>query len=121
MLNIKELFTKMLTVESVTPTFTTDVTSPTGSVYEANAKIVGRVCHLSLGVKNTSATSAGGNVYHGRISEEVRPAQLANGVGYYASSCGVVQILSDGEIVVRIIGSSLAANSTIYCSLCYPI
>lgn len=107
------------TVQTVTPTFTTDVTSPVGTVVSATAKIIGKTCLLTIAVQNTSAVAAGSNVFHGRISSEVRPAQLSNGVGYYGSSIGTLQLGYDGDLTIRIGAAQLAANSTIYVSACY--
>ena len=110
------------TVETITPSFTTDVSNPsaTGTMVSAEAKIYGNVCHLLLVVKNASAISAGGNIYRGRISANVRPIHLANGSGYIGSSVATIQISADGELTVRMSGS-VSANTNVYCSACYII
>ena len=91
----------------------------TGTLVEAQLVISGRICHLCIGVKNSAAVAVGGNIFAGTIDTRYAPKQLSNGVGYYTSTCGIIQILDTGAINVRCTGAQLAANSTIYCSLTY--
>lgn len=75
---------------------------------------------LRITVKKTSATAVGSNIFTGYISDPNDvPLMYANGVGYYTSTCAVLQLEATGKITVRCTGAQLAANSEVWCTVVY--
>lgn len=75
---------------------------------------------LRITVKKTSATAVGSNIFTGSISNPNDfPLMYANGVGYYTSTCAVVQLEATGKITIRCTGAQLAANAEVWCTVVY--
>lgn len=98
------------------------VTSTTGSLEQFLLRRTRNFVHLQLAVKNSAAVAPPSNIYAGTIqTTALRPKYFSTGVGFYGSTCGVVQIQPGGAITVRATGAQLAANSSIYLSAIYLI
>lgn len=105
-----------------TTTATPSMTSSTGSLETASIARCGKMRSLNIGVKKSTSTAAGSNVYVGQIVDaDDRPATLVNAAGYFGSSGALLQIAASGAVTVRIIGANLAANSTVYCGCSYLV
>lgn len=75
---------------------------------------------LRITVKKTSATAIGSNIFTGYISgANDFPLMYATGVGYYGSTCGILQLEANGKITVRCTGAQLSANAEIWCTVVY--
>jgi hypothetical protein len=110
----------------LTPTQTTtgtpSMTTSTGSLVSASIARCGKIRSLNIAVNKSTQTAAGSNVYQGQLTNaDDRPATLVNAAGYFGSSAAILQIAASGSVVVRIIGASLAANSTVYCGCSYLV
>lgn len=120
MLDLKALLTKVLknmTPETITPSIT-NITI--GSIVEIGAVRCGKIVQMVIGVKKSTATAAGSNVFAGTLQSQYCPAALVNGVGYSGSSTGILQIVpSTGAFTIRITGAQLNANTNIYVSTTY--
>ena len=120
MLNVKKVLTKILESLAVT-TPTVTITASTGTVAETRCKKVGNIVELSIGVKKSTATNAGSNVFEGTVPSGFRPEELTNGVGYYGSCVGIGQILTTGALSVRIAGAQLPADAVMYITFTYML
>ena len=115
------------TIEQIQKELTTSVESPsitsitTGTLVEAYVVRNGKIVTLTIGVKKSTATSAGSNVFVATLESQYCPKYLVNGSGYAGSSGGVMQLLGTGSLTVHIIGAQLSANTTIYVSTTYVI
>lgn len=83
-----------------TATVTPTVTATTGTKVDATMRKFGNVVQFTLVFKNTSAVSAGSNVFAGTLSTNV-PPQTINACGYYGSCALPMSINASGSIVVR--------------------
>lgn len=120
MLNIKNLFThilKQLTTTTATPSM---LSATTGTLIESYIVKNGKIVTLTLGVKKSTATAAGSNVFAATMTN-YHPKYLVSGVGYSGSSAGVLQLLNTGALTVHIVGAQLNANTNIYVSATYVI
>ena len=107
---------------NTTTTATPSITTSTGTLADSSIARSGKLRTLFLRVKNSSAISAGSNVYAGTLNTTSdRPAVWANGVGYYGSAGIMFQLKNTGEITARVIGAQVAANGEIYASLTYVV
>ena len=120
--SIAEVVKLVTTTDIATTTATPSITTSTGTLVDSSIARSGKLRTLFLHVKNSSAISAGSNVYAGTLSTTSdRPAVWANGVGYYGSAGIMFQLKDTGEITGRVIGAQLAANGEVYASLTYVV
>ena len=95
-----------------TPTIS--ISNSTGTLAANFFRVYGKVVHFVLTVKNSSAVANGSNIYVGRLNTtNMRPIITARGTGYLGGNAYVGLIASDGSIIVRNTGSSLAANTEV--------
>lgn len=118
MLNSKLL--SMQTLRKLQPMYDEPTISvTTGTIVESVLTMCGNVITLTLGVRKSTATPVGQNVFVGNLDGIEVPKYLVNGVGYAGSSIGILQLLGTGAITIRIAGAQLPANTTIYVSATY--
>lgn len=119
MLNIKKLLEKILS--SLNPVVgTTTITSSTGTLSSHSILRCGKLRQLRLEVYNSSAVSAGSNLFVGSITTASDiPKLYATGSGFYSSSAGILQIETTGDIKIRVVGSQLSANSHMWITVTY--
>lgn len=120
--SIAEVVKLVTTADIATTTATPSIKTSTGTLVASSIARSGKLRTLFLRVKNSSAISAGSNVYVGTLSTTSdRPAVWANGVGYYGSAGIMFQLKDTGEITGRVIGAQVAANGEVYASLTYVV
>lgn len=117
MLKTKDLLLNLLTAKTTTPS----ITASTGELVEAVVNQCGPVVQLTVAVRKSTQTAAGSNVFQGTIEAKYKPKYLCNATGYYSSSGCVLQIDANGNVIVRVIGATLAANSTAYVGMTYLV
>lgn len=117
MLKTKDLLLNLLTVKTTTPS----ITASTGELVEAVVNQCGPVVQLTVTVRKSTQTAAGSNVFQGTIEAKYKPKYLCNAAGYYGSSGCILQVGVDGSVIVRVIGATLAANSTVYAGITYLV
>lgn len=119
---IAEVVKLVTTADIATTTATPSITTSTGTLVDSSIARSGKLRTLFLHVKNSSAISAGSNIYAGTLSTTSdRPAVWANGIGYYGSAGIMFQLKNTGEITGRVIGAQVAANGEVYASLTYVV
>lgn len=94
------------------------VTASVGQLVDVAAKRLGNMLLVTYAVKNPSAISAGGNLFVGKQSN-LLPPFLINGIGYVGSTACVLQMVKNGDVVVRATGAGVNANTTVYINACY--
>ena len=109
-----DILEKLCVAEQLTPTITVNK----GILGSVTLTKLGKLCILSMSVKNSAATPAGSNIFEGNI-QSPRPKTLAGGSGYYGSCGMMLQITATGNIAARIIGGTVPANGEVYGSVAY--
>ena len=106
---------------SVSQATTPSISTSTGTLNSSSIARYGKMRVMQIAVSNPSQTAAGGNLFTGNIAAPDRPATLVNGVGFYGSAAVVVQISTTGAITARVIGGTVPAAGSVFCSVCYIV
>lgn len=99
-------------LEDITSEITYTKTSGSSAVSIQMAYRWGKVVLLTFAVKTTASISAGSNIWVGTQSGHLPKTGVRNAT-YNGSSTPVMQLLSDGSIIVRNLGATIASGSTV--------
>lgn len=101
MLDLKALLAKILN-KFVVRTYSGKISTTAGSLVSAQWRRYGNIVQLYLGVRNTSATAVGANIYIGTITDTTFVPQMYSAcAAYYGKFTHTISISASGTIVVR--------------------
>lgn len=94
------------------------ITATTGVLGGTWGSRQGNVVNLRIQVSNTASVSSGNNLFAGTIASPL-PINGAAAASYVGGAAAIAQLSAAGNIVVRVSGGTISANSSVYLTFCY--